>query len=356
VAFYIPENWYQGFPCYWIWLLAQRLDHVATQFVRRRRDRNMNPFRALFLMVSRMPPAVMLAFIVGLAVTVTFAVTERMKQNEKDYNDKTEKITKQLTEKGKVVYVIKDIAEGQTIPSEALEERQIEIAKVPVDAITSASLAAGRVAKYGVSTGQLISQHDLAALGNSIGFEARLKPGMRAVTFAVDNNSGVAGFVAPESHVDIIGMVGSGPDTKARPLLSDVEVIAVGQTYQKGPGTSGAVPASSITVAVNPDDTQKLIKGVVAGKLYLSLRSNQDHTPVATVDITSLFAKPVQQAQSMTTLASLPPPPSLNLPPVTEGNSQALTAQTSAANVPPPIHEIEAWSGSKKDVISVPAN
>jgi len=314
----------------------------------------MNQFRALFLMISRMPPAVMLAFIIGLAVTVTYAVTERMRQTEHDYVEKTEKITQQLNQKGTVVYVVKDIAEGQTIPSEALEERQIEVSKVPVDALTSSSLAAGRLAKYGISTGQLVSQHDLAPQGLTIGFEARLKPGMRAVTFAVDNNSGVAGFVAPESYVDIIGMVGSGPDTKARPLLSDVEVIAVGQTYQKGPGNTGAVPVSSVTVAVNPDDTQKLIKGVVAGKLYLSLRSNKDHTPVATVDITSLFAKPVAQSQALATLASLPPPPTLNLP-SPDGNTQSLTAQNAAPVAEPPKYEVEAWSGSRRDVITLPS-
>ncbi len=61
---------------------------------------------------------------------------------------------------------------------------------------------------------------------------------MRALTFGVDNNSGVAGFVNPDSRVDIIAMVGTGADTKAAPILSDVEVIAVGQLYQKSPGQS----------------------------------------------------------------------------------------------------------------------
>ncbi len=55
--------------------------------------------------------------------------------------------------KGKVVYAIKDIPEGQTIPTEGLEERELEQAKIPQDAITSASLAAGRIAKYGIAFG-----------------------------------------------------------------------------------------------------------------------------------------------------------------------------------------------------------
>ncbi|HEY9777959.1 MAG TPA: Flp pilus assembly protein CpaB [Planktothrix sp.] len=315
----------------------------------------MNPLRALFLSLSRMPPAVMLLIIVGLAVVVTMMVTGKVSEQETQFKQKQTELESKMNAKGKVVYTIKDIPEGQTIPTEALEEREIEQSKIPQDAITSSSLAAGRVAKYGISSGQIVSQHDLAPQGISLGFESRLKEGMRAVTFAVDNNSGVAGFVAPESHVDIIAMVGSGAETKAQPILSDVEVIAVGQMYQKQPGAATAVPASSVTVAVTPEDGQKLIKAVVAGKLYLTLRNDKDHTPVATVDVTSLFAKP---ATPKSELAALPPPSALPPPPLPgapdAGPGGPGSALPAAPPPPPPLHEIEIWSGSKKDVLSVP--
>jgi pilus assembly protein CpaB len=317
----------------------------------------MNPLRALFLSLSRMPPAVMLLIIIGLAVVVTMMVTGKVTEQEKTFQAKQAELEQKMSQKGKVVYTIKDIPEGQTIPTEALEEREIEAAKIPQDAITSASLAAGRVAKYGISTGQIVSQHDLAPQGISLGFESRLKEGMRAWTFAVDNNTGVAGFVTPESHVDIIAMVGSGADTKAKPILSDVEVIAVGQMYQKNPGATTAVPASSVTVAVSPEDAEKLIKGIVAGKLYLTLRNDKDHTPVATVDVTSLFSKP---PSAKADLAALPPPSALPPPPLPGGAGGGPDmggmpgAMGSAPPPPPPLHEIEIWSGSKKDVLSVP--
>jgi len=315
----------------------------------------MNPLRALFLSLSRMPPAVMLVIIIGLAVLVTIMVTGKVNESESAYKAKQTELEAKMSAKGKVVYTIKDIPEGQTIPTEALEEREIEQSKIPQDAITSASLAAGRVAKYGISSGQIVSQHDLAPQGISLGFEARLKEGMRAVTFAVDNNSGVAGFVSPESHVDIIAMVGSGADTKAQPILSDVEIIAVGQMFQKQPGSATAVPASSVTVAVTPEDAQKLIKGCVAGKIYLTLRNDKDHTPVATVDVTSLFGKPSAPKNE---LAALPPPSALPPPPLPgapdAGGLGGGAALPAAPPPPPPLHEIEIWSGSKKDVLSVP--
>src|SRR3984885_13749733 len=152
----------------------------------------MNPLRALFLSLSRMPPAVMLLIIIGLAVVVTVMVTGKVSEKKKTFQEKKQKLENKMNAKGKVVYTIKDIPEGQTIPTEALEEREIEQSKIPQDAITSSSLAAGRVAKYGISPGRIVSQQGVAPQGISLGFESRLKEGMRALTFAVDNNTGVA--------------------------------------------------------------------------------------------------------------------------------------------------------------------
>ena len=195
----------------------------------------MNPLRSIFVQISRIPPAVLLMFIVGLAVVVSMCVNDAMTKKERALQDQADKMKASLKAKATVVYAIKDVPEGETISSEALQERPIELARVPQDAIASSTLAAGRVAKYGISSGQIVSQHDLAPQAMQSGFESKLQSGMRAITFAVDNNSGVAGFVMPDSRVDIISMVGSGQETKAAPILSDVHVIAVGQTVKKPP-------------------------------------------------------------------------------------------------------------------------
>jgi pilus assembly protein CpaB len=311
----------------------------------------MNPFRMFLVSLTRIPPAAMLAVIVGLAVTITTIVTSQLDAGKRHLQETEDAVKAKLDAKGKVVVAIKDIAEGETIPSEALEEREIEQGKIPTDGITSASLVAGRIAKYGISTNMIVSQHDLAPQGITVGFESRLKAGMRAITFAVDNNTGVAGFIAPESRIDILAMVGSGADTKAAPILSDVEVIAVGQMYQKNPGSS-STPASSVTVAVAPDDAQKLVKAVVASKIYLSLRNDRDHTPVATVDVTNLFKKAETNKQiSMMPAADLLPPPVPMPMPNDQVGGQAIN---SSLAVPKPLHEIEQWSGGKKDILSVP--
>lgn len=154
-----------------------------------------------------------------------------------------------------------------------------------------------------------------------------------------------------------MSMVGSGAETKVASILSDVHVIAVGQTYEKEPG-GHAVPASSVTVSVSPEDSQKLVKAIAASKLYLSLRNSDDHTPVLTVDVTSLFPVKLAENQMQNELPGPPPltaiaPPSGSLDPL---NIQAGDALDAANPPAAPLHDIEVWSGGSKSVISLPKN
>jgi len=297
-----------------------------------------------------MPPALMLIIILGLAVVVTMLVQGKLSESESKLNAEREAMKQQMSQKSTIVKATKDIEKGTEITAEALEETQIESGKVPEGAVTSKQEAQGHIAAYTITTGYPIVRQMFELRGATVtGFESKIKEGQRAMTFAVDTNSGVAGFIAPASHVDIYAVTGGGPETNAGPVLSDVEVIAVGTTYQKAPGAqSTANPAGSVTVVLSPDDAQKLIKSVKAASLYLTLRSDKDHTPIAVVEVGALFAKAIKPAAEE--VAALPPPP---LP----GGAPAPGAPDAGANAPPPpppMHEIEMWSGSKKEVLSVP--
>jgi pilus assembly protein CpaB len=311
----------------------------------------MNPFRSLFLSLSRMPPILMLFIILGLAVVVTMLVMGKMNEGEEKVRALKAANEEAANQKSKVVYSTKDIEEGEMISREALEERDVEASKAPVDAFAAASAVEGNIAAYTIPAGTIISQHALKPKGLTLGFEGKIKEGMRALTFAVDNNSGVAGFIAPGSHVDVLGVTGAGAETKAAPVMSDVEVIAVGTTYTKAPGSTTANPAGSVTVTVTPEEAQKLIKAIIASKLYLTLRNEKDHTPVAVVDVASLFPKVIKAPEALAALPppSLPPPPLPGAPDAGMGGGGV-----AAPPPPPPMHEIELWSGSKKEVLSVP--
>ena len=76
-------------------------------------------------------------------------------------------------------------------------------------------------------------------------------------------------------------------------------------------------------------------------------------TPVATVDVTNLFKKADATKQiSMMPSADLLPPP-VPMPP-TPNDQVGGQQMNSSLLAPKPLHEIELWSGSKKDILSVP--
>ncbi len=331
----------------------------------------MNPFRMLWLNVTRLNPVVLVAIVIVMAVVAMMLTNQKFTETEEEKNKIKQDYESKMNAKGSVVMAKKDIPEGEIITSDMLELKETEQSKIPIDALTSLQMAQGQTAKVAIGAGQMLRNSDFAVVAKVATFDQKIKEGYRAVTFGIDTNSGVAGFLTPECHVDIIASAGSAADTKAAPILSDVEIIAVGQTYQKASaGSSAPTPASCVTVAVSPEDADKLIRAIMAAKLYLTLRSEKDNTPLATVDVTSLFQKAGDAngggggggaggAGSPDQMANLPSASQLPAPPAIPGADDANGGNDQAGNgggdvAPPPLHEIEIWSGSSKNVLQVP--
>ncbi len=64
----------------------------------------MNPMRSLFLSISRIPPAMMLLIIVGMASLITFQVSTYVNGTKDKYDDELNRIKAAQAAKGKVVY------------------------------------------------------------------------------------------------------------------------------------------------------------------------------------------------------------------------------------------------------------
>src|SRR5947208_2154322 len=62
----------------------------------------------------------------------------------------------------------------------------------------------GTVVRYPVTAGQPVTQGALVSPGDRGFLAAALGPGMRAVTIPVSAKTGVAGFVFPGDHVDLV--------------------------------------------------------------------------------------------------------------------------------------------------------
>ena len=139
---------------------------------------------------------------------------------------------------------------------------------------------AGWVAREPFVAGEPIVKAKIVAPGERGFLAAVLKPGMRAVSVAVDQTTDVSGFIFPGDRVDLMinlslpaeGANGSGYQHKAaETVLRDIRVIAIDQRLDTKDGQ--AVVARTVTLEVTPKESEVVALAADMGKLSLSLRS-----------------------------------------------------------------------------------
>lgn len=177
-----------------------------------------------------------------------------------------------------------------------LDATNIKLADWPKDALPAgcyrdAKALAGRVVVRPLSIGDVVTENKLMPLNISGGIMAYMVPkGHRAVTVAVNEVAGVAGFITPNSRVDVVLTTprpGSRDDSEniSKIILQNVPVLATGQVTEQKEGKPGVVP--TVTLDLAPEDAEKLIVGVGVGgrrgSLQLLLRNIID---VAALDTT----------------------------------------------------------------------
>ena len=176
-----------------------------------------------------------------------------------------------------VVAAASDLSSGMT-----LTPKDVTLLDWPADvplsgSFSKADLVVGRPLIYPLGAREPILERDLAVQGSGIGLSAKIPPGMRATAVRSNEIVGVAGFLYPGSHVDVLATYnpqnGSGSITQT--VLQDVEVLTAGQTTEPDPqGKPQTV--SVVTLLLTPEDSQKLLLTSTQGSIQFVLRSGVD--------------------------------------------------------------------------------
>jgi len=137
----------------------------------------------------------------------------------------------------------------------------------------------GRALVTSVVENEAIMEKKLAARESGAGLPAVIPEGMRALSVRVDDVVGVAGFVVPETMVDVLATGDTantnGGSTVTRTILEDVRVLAAGQQItQDKEGKPQAV--SVVTLLVTPEQADNLTLASNEGRLRLALRNTID--------------------------------------------------------------------------------
>lgn len=136
---------------------------------------------------------------------------------------------------------------------------------------------AGRVVLYPLPKGEPILERQLAAAGAGAGITAKIPSGMRAISVRSDEVVGVAGFLLPGTHVDVLMTYHSvsAPEPQTLTALQDVVVLAAGQQIQ--PQADGKpISVNVVTLLLKPEDAEKLVLATSLGGIYFVLRNGAD--------------------------------------------------------------------------------
>ena len=202
-----------------------------------------------------------------------------------------------------VVVAAEDIPAFTQITAEMVTVKQVpEGTSHPLAARTAAE-AVGYVTESEIIEGEEILPVKLKQPGQTeSGLSYIVPDGMRAVTVAVDEISGVAGFIQRGDYVDVIAYTTTTyqPEETAQPVdetagttqtaettqattvvaAQNVCVAAVGMslaTTASGTGEDAEATYTSVTLFLTPEDAMRVIQGAKSGVILLVLRASGDH-------------------------------------------------------------------------------
>src|SRR6476661_1714200 len=144
----------------------------------------------------------------------------------------------------------------------------------------------GTVVRYQITAGQPVTRGSLVGPQDRGFLAAALGPGMRAITVPVNVNAGVAGFVFPGDHIDLVLTQqveggGDGPPLKvSETIIRNLRVLATDQriTDKDADGKTVVKTFANVTLEVTPRIAEKIAVAQSLGSLSLSLRSIADNT------------------------------------------------------------------------------
>jgi pilus assembly protein CpaB len=190
---------------------------------------------------------------------------------------------------------------------------------------------------------------------------AVIEKGKRAVTVAVDDVRGVAGFIFPGDFVDVALTRtdnSAGPQNFSAVILQHVKVLAIDQMADQR--QEHPTVAKAVTVEVDPEQALRILLAANVGKLSLILRQPAEVAlaPDAKITERDLFGTEEAQA-SLPAVQAQPaafqpdPPPGASLPP----GGATLPPATTPPPAPPPetnTRKITVFRSVKSEQYDVP--
>jgi pilus assembly protein CpaB len=154
----------------------------------------------------------------------------------------------------------------------------------PKGVVLDSREAVGRVLLVPMSNNEPVLLSRLSAPTAVEGIASTIEPGFRAVAVQINDASGVAGMIQPNSRVDVLfTRPGTMAEAITSTILQNVKVLSTGHqsTAAQAAADARSTHTPVVTLLLTPADAQKLELAKNQGKISLSLRNPLDSTPAA---------------------------------------------------------------------------
>ena len=133
-------------------------------------------------------------------------------------------------------------------------------AVIPPNCASSMRELENRVVKVPIPQGNPILFSMLAPVGTAAGLSGILDDGKRALTVKVDEVTGVAGFIHPGDHVDVLMDLSLKGQSEhfSKTILHDVSVLTTGQIWEQK-GDNKPMVVNTVTLELTPKRPRCLI-------------------------------------------------------------------------------------------------
>jgi pilus assembly protein CpaB len=233
-----------------------------------------------------------------------------------------------------VVVATTDLQVGAEIGADDLQAIEWPANAVPEGAFMQPSEVVGRGLIMPIVRNEPVLPAKLASKEAGSGLPPAIPPGMRALSVRVNEVIGVAGYVLPGTHVDVLATASPTDqhgDTTSKVVLTNVRVLTAGTKLEQSGDKGKPIAVSVVTLLVTPEQAERLTLASTEGKIQLALRNPLDQSAPPTPGIRPAV------------LLGTPPPPTR---PFVAG--AAKTAPSTVA--PPPVLTIEMIRGDKRAI------
>jgi pilus assembly protein CpaB len=209
-----------------------------------------------------------LAFIIALAVSgvFTFWLSQRFSKNKPP----------PPPAKSQYVAAAANMEAGQAIKPENLRLVDWPASMPLVGAFNAPQPLVGRIVLYPLAAGEPILERQLANPGSGTGLTIKIPDGMRAISLKSDEVVGVAGFLLPGTHVDVlVTLRPANSDPVTSTVLQNVQILATGQKTEPDPEGKPAT-ATVVTLLVKPADAERVDLASTQGIVHFVLRNGSD--------------------------------------------------------------------------------